>query len=69
MAKVVSNVDGEEKGVREDEVKSHRGVIWALISVGAFVIIAAILMLIGFFKSASDGKPMESPAQLEQKRN
>jgi hypothetical protein len=55
--------------VREDTAKSYRGTIWALISVGAFIAIAAILMLSGFFRSASDGKPMESPAQIEQKRN
>ena len=69
MAKDVINVGGEEKVVREDTAKSYRGVIWALISVGAFIVIAAILMLSGFFKSASDGKPMESPSQIEQKRN
>lgn len=61
--------DGENETVREDSAKSYRGVMWALISVGAFVVIAAILMLGGFFKSATDGKPMESPAQIEQKRN
>lgn len=69
MAKDVINAGGEEEVVREDSAKSYRGVIWALLSVGAFVIIAAILMLSGFFRSASDDKPMESPAQLEQKRN
>ncbi len=69
MSKDVINVGGEEKVVREDTAKSYRGVVWALLSVGAFVIIAAILLLGGFFKSASDGKPMESPAQIEQKRN
>jgi hypothetical protein len=69
MAKDVINAGGEEGELREDEVKSYRGVIWALLSVGAFVIIAAILMLSGFFRSVSDDKPMESPAQLEQKRN
>ncbi len=69
MAKDVINVGGEEKVVREDTAKSYRGVIWALLSVGAILIIAAALLLGGFFKSASDGKPMESPAQIEQKRN
>lgn len=69
MAKDVINAGGEQEVVREDTAKSYRGVIWALLSVGAFVIIAAILMLSGFFRSASDDKPMESPAQLEQKRN
>ncbi len=69
MAKDVKDVGGEEKVVREDSAKSYRGVVWALISVGAFVVIAAILLLSGVLKSASDGKPMESPAQIEQKRN
>jgi flagellar basal body-associated protein FliL len=69
MAKDVINAGGEQEVVREDTAKSYRGVIWALLSVGAFVIIAAILMLSGLFSSASDDKPMESPAQLEQKRN
>lgn len=69
MAKDVIHEGGEDKVVREDTAKSYRGVVWALISVGAFVVIAAILLLSGFFKSATDGKPMESPAQIEQKRN
>lgn len=69
MAKDVINEGGENKVVREDTAKSYRGVVWALISVGAFVVIAAILMLSGLFKSATDNKPMESPAQIEQKRN
>jgi hypothetical protein len=69
MSKDVINVGGEEKVVREDTAKSYRGVVWALLSVGAFVIIAAILMLSGFFRAASDGKPMESPASIENKRN
>lgn len=69
MSKEVINVGGEDKVVREDTAKSYRGVIWALISVGAFVVIAAILLLSGIFKSATDGKPMQSPREIEQKRN
>jgi hypothetical protein len=69
MAKQVINQNGEDREVREDTAKSFRGTTWALISVGAFVVILALLMLGGFFKSATDGKPMESPAQIEQKRN
>jgi hypothetical protein len=69
MAKDVINVDGEEKEVREDTAKSYRGVIWALLSVGAFVVIAAILFFTVFSKSATDGKPLESPASIENKRN
>lgn len=68
MAKDVINVDGEDKVVREDTAKSYRGITWALISVGAFVIILAILLLGGFLKTATDDKPMQSPAQIEQKR-
>ena len=48
MAKDVIKVDGEDTVVREDTAKSYRGVIWALLSVAAFVIIAAILLLGGF---------------------
>jgi hypothetical protein len=69
MAKDVINVGGEEEVVREDTAKSYRGVVWAILSIGAILGIVAILLLGGFFKSASDGKPMESPAQIEQKRN
>ena len=68
MSKDVINVGGEEKVVREDTAKSYRGTVWALISVGAFIIIAAILLLGGFLKSATDGTPQQSPAEIETKR-
>ncbi len=68
MAKDVIKVDGEERVVREDTAKSYRGVVWALISVGAFVIIAAILLLGGFFRTATDNAPQKTPAEIEQKR-
>ncbi|MDQ3088912.1 MAG: hypothetical protein M3Q78_09985 [Acidobacteriota bacterium] len=68
MSKEVINVGGEDKVVREDTAKSYRGVVWAFISLGAFIIIAAILLLGGFLKSATDGKPNESPASIENKR-
>lgn len=68
MAKDVINVGGEEKVVREDTAKSYRGTVWALISVGAFIIIAAILLLGGFLSSATNDSPQKSPAQIEQKR-
>ncbi|HEX8289300.1 MAG TPA: hypothetical protein VF556_14970 [Pyrinomonadaceae bacterium] len=67
MAKDVINVDGEERTVREDTAKSYRGVVWALLSVAAFVIIAAILFLGGFLGSATNGD-IKSPAEIEQKR-
>lgn len=68
MAKDVIKVDGEERIVREDTAKSYRGVIWALISVGAFIVIGAILLLGGFLKSATDGVPQKSPAEIEKQR-
>ncbi len=68
MAKDTIKVDGEEVVVREDTAKSFRGVYWALFSVAAFVIIAAILLFGGFLKSATDNTPVQSPAQIENKR-
>ncbi len=68
MSKEVINVGGEEKVVREDTAKSYRGTVWALLSVGAFIIIAAILLLGGFLSSATNDTPQKSPAALEQKR-
>lgn len=68
MAKDVIKVDGEERVVREDTAKSYRGVIWALLSVAAFVIIAAILFLGGFLGAATDKSPVQTPAQIENKR-
>lgn len=68
MAKDVIKVDGEEVVVREDTAKSYRGVIWALFSVAAFVIIAAILFFGGFLKSATDNTPLKTPAEIENKR-
>ena len=69
MAKDVINDGGGDKVVREDTAKSYRGITWALVSVGAFVIILAILLFSGVLNSATDGTPMQSPAQIEQKRN
>jgi hypothetical protein len=46
MAKEVINVGGEDTVVREDTAKSYRGVIWALLSVGAFIIIGAIMFFL-----------------------
>ncbi len=64
MAKDVIAVDGKDVVVREDTAKSYRGVIWALTSIGIFILILAILFLGGFLKSASDGK-MQSPSKIE----
>ncbi len=68
MSKEVINVDGKDRVVREDTAKSFRGVRWALISFGAIIVIAAILLLGGFLKSATDGKPNESPSTIENRR-
>ena len=68
MAKDVIKVDGKDTVVREDTAKSYRGVIWALLSVAAFVIIAAILLLGGFLKTATDDTPIKSPAEVERQR-
>lgn len=68
MSNEVINAGGEEKTVREDTAKSYRGTIWALISIAAFVLIAAIMFIYLSAKSASDGTPNQSPAELEQRR-
>ena len=67
MAKDVITVDGEERVVREDTARSYRGVIWALLSLLAFIIIASIIFFGGFIGGAADGD-MKSPSQIEQKR-
>jgi hypothetical protein len=38
---------GEDVVVREDTAKSYRGVYWALLSVAAFILIAAIMFFTG----------------------
>jgi len=68
MAKDVINVDGEDVVVREDTAKSYRGTIWALLSVGAFVAIAAFIFFWFFLRSATDDKPIQTPAQIENRR-
>ena len=67
MAKDVINVGGEETVVREDTAKSYRGVIWALLSVAAFIIIGAIMFFVFLGGSLGDGD-MQSPKQIEEKR-
>ncbi len=67
MAKDVINVGGEDTVVREDTAKSYRGVIWALLSVAAFIIIGAIMFFIFFGGSLGDGD-MQSPKEIEEKR-
>lgn len=65
MSKQVISAGGEERLVREDTAKSFRGVYWALMSLAAFVLIAAILFFGGFLSSLSDGN-VDSPASIER---
>lgn len=67
MAKDVITIGGEQTVVREDTAKSYRGVVWALISVLAFIVIAAILFVSGMIGGAADGD-LKTPSQIEQKR-
>ena len=59
-------VGGEERVVREDTAKAFRGVHWALISVGAFILIMLALFLLGVIKIGVDGSGDRSPAQIER---
>ena len=65
MSKQVITAGGEEHLVREDTAKSFRGTYWALLSVAAFIIIAAILFFGGFFTSLTGGD-VDSPATIER---
>lgn len=64
MSKQAINVDGEDVMVREDTAKSFRGFHWALLSLGAIILIAAILFFGGFLKLASDGELNRSPSDM-----
>ncbi|NOT46163.1 MAG: hypothetical protein HOP17_00235 [Acidobacteria bacterium] len=66
MSKQVVTIDGQETVVREDTAKSFRGVYWALLTMAAFILIAALLFFGGFLKLASDGKINNAPAQTER---
>ena len=65
MSKQVITAGGQQHLVREDAAKSFRGTYWALISVAAFIIIAAILFFGGFITSLT-GDKVDSPAQIER---
>ena len=64
MSKQVITVDGQETVVREDTAKSFRGVHWALLSLAAFILIAALLFFGGVLKSASDGTLDKTPVDV-----
>jgi len=59
-------VDGEERVVREDTAKAFRGVYWALLSVGAFILIVLALFVAGVIKMGTEGGVDRSPAQIER---
>lgn len=67
MAKDVITVGDENYVVREDTAKSYRGLFWALMSILAFIVITTLLFFGGFIGAISDGD-VQSPAQIEQKR-
>lgn len=67
MAKDTITVGGEQTVVREDTARSYRGTVWALLSVLAFIIIAAILFFSGLIGGGADGN-LKSPAQIESQR-
>jgi hypothetical protein len=65
MAKDVITVGGEQRVVREDTAKSYRGVVWALLSLLAFLVIATLMFLGGFIGGAADGD-VKTPSQMER---
>lgn len=65
MAKDVIHVDGKDVVVREDTAKAWRGVNWAIISIGAFVLIVAGLAVIFTFVARSDGN-LEPPVDKRE---
>lgn len=72
MSKQFINASGKEEtvsenGVREDAAAASRGTTWALLSVGAFIVIGAIIFFAFFFSSATDNKPSETPGQIANK--
>ncbi|MBA2378518.1 MAG: hypothetical protein H0V76_02960 [Blastocatellia bacterium] len=54
MSKQVISVDGEDRTVREDTAKAFRGKRWALLSLAAIILIAALMFFGGMFKLATD---------------
>ena len=62
MSKDVIHVHGEDRVVREDTAKAYRGVNWAFLSIGAFIIIAAIVAIVFFLGASRDGS-LQTPAQ------
>lgn len=61
MSKDVINVRGEDVVVREDTAKAYRGVNWAIISIGGFVLIVAILFVAFLIRATRNG-PVPGPS-------
>ena len=60
------NVGGEEHLVREDTAKAWRGVNWALLSIGAFILILLLVFLSGLFTASSDGGMDRTPVESQR---
>ncbi len=56
------NVNGEERVVREDVAKKHRGINWMILSLAGIILIAGLILLSGLFSVATDPDPEPSPA-------
>ena len=63
MAKDIISVGGEDRVVREDTAKAYRAVNWTWLSIGAFIVIAAIIAATLYFRAASDGS-VDSPQRI-----
>ena len=59
-------VDGEEHLVREDTAKAYRGVNWALLSIGAFILIIALVFLSGLFSASTNGGLDRTPVESQR---
>lgn len=64
MSKEVISVDGKDEVVRGDTARSYRGILWALASLAAFIVIAVILFFGFFSKQAIDGN-IQRPSTIE----
>jgi hypothetical protein len=53
MAKDVINVEGQDVVVREDTAKAYRGVNWAWVSIGAFLVLMVLVAGIFFLKGGA----------------
>lgn len=70
MSKDVIHKDGEEKVVREDVAKAHRGFRWAFLSILAFILILLVLFLGGFitWTTAPDPAAAPTPTPTDKER-